>query len=113
MLLYYIFVHKSNCESIQCTIAGVLSLLLLTSADSLLGFLDILHQENKARKRDVCYKVSKVFRSGRISSVYIVGCWLLVVGRHTFSKFVHFKCCSVVMLECKSVRVLECKIGRL
>ena len=49
-----------------------------------------------------------IFRSDRISSVYIVGCWLLVVGRHTFSKFVHFECCSVVMMECKSVRVLEC-----
>ena len=53
-----------------------------------------------------------IFRSGRISSVYIVvvGCWLLVSP--TFSKFVHFECCSVVMMECKSVRVLECKIGR-
>ena len=42
-----------------------------------------------------------VFRSGRISSVYIVG-WLVVgwllVGCHTFSKLVNFEC--VGMLEC-------------
>ena len=42
-----------------------------------------------------------IFRSGRISSVYIVG-WLVVgwllVGCHTFSKFVYFECCSVVMM---------------
>ena len=38
-----------------------------------------------------------LFRSGRISSVYIVG-WLLLVGCHTFSKFVYFECCSVVMM---------------
>ena len=43
--------------------------------------------------------IFQVFRSGRISSVYIVG-WLvgwLLVG-HTFSKFVYFECCSVVMM---------------
>ena len=33
------------------------------------------------------------FRSGRISSVYIVGCWL--VG-HTFSKCVNFECVGVL-----------------
>ena len=38
-----------------------------------------------------------IFRSGRISSVYIVG-WLLLVVGHTFSKFVYFECCSVVMM---------------
>ena len=37
-----------------------------------------------------------IFRSGRISSVYIVGCWLWV--GHTFSKLVNFEC--VGMLEC-------------
>ena len=42
-------------------------------------------------------KIIFIFRSGRISSVYIVGNWLLVVG-HTFSKFVYFECCSVVMM---------------
>ena len=36
-----------------------------------------------------------IFRSGRISSVYIVG-WLLLV-RHTFSKFVHFECVGVLV----------------
>ena len=39
------------------------------------------------------------FRSDTISSVYIVGCGLLV-GCHTFSKFVHFECCSVVIMKC-------------
>ena len=33
-----------------------------------------------------------IFRSGRISSVYIVGNWLLVVGCHTFSKCVNLEC---------------------
>ena len=44
-----------------------------------------------------------IFRSGRISSVYIVGGLLWVVG-HTFSKLVNFECFG--MLEC--VGVLEC-----
>ena len=44
-----------------------------------------------------------IFRSGRISSVYIVG-WLLLVGCHTFSKLVNFEC--VGMLECWCVGVL-------
>ena len=42
-----------------------------------------------------------IFRSGRISSVYIVGGW--VVG-HTFSKLENFEC--AVVLEC--VGMLEC-----
>ena len=32
------------------------------------------------------------------------------MGCHTFSKFVHFECCSVVMLECWSVRVLSVRV---
>ena len=44
-----------------------------------------------------------IFRSGRISSVYIVGCGLLlwVVG-HTFSKFVNLECVGMCcgVLEC-------------
>ena len=55
--------------------------------------------------------VVSIFRSGRISSVYIVGNWLLVVG-HTFSKLVNFEC--VGMLECVgvcwSVGVLVCSV---
>ena len=47
-----------------------------------------------------------IFRSGRISSVYIVGCGLWVVGCHTFSKLVNFEC--VGMLEC--VLVLWCAV---
>ena len=35
-------------------------------------------------------------RSGRISSVYIVGRWSLVVG-HTFSKFVNLECVGVLV----------------
>ena len=71
-----------------------------------------------------------LFRSGRISSVYIVSKW--VVG-HTFSKLVNFECvgmlecgvlvcCSVGMCWCVGVlvplvpwmpwRLEECKIGR-
>ena len=46
------------------------------------------------------------FRSGRISSVYIVGCWSLVGCCHTFSKLVNFEC--VGMLECWCAIVLEC-----
>ena len=49
------------------------------------------------------WNIVGVFRSGRISSVYIVGRWSLVVG-HTFSKFVNFE--FVGMLECAGV--LEC-----
>ena len=30
------------------------------------------------------------------------------MGCHTFSKFVHFDCCSVVMMECCNDGVLEC-----
>ena len=33
---------------------------------------------------------------GSLVSTLLVG-WLLVVG-HTFSKFVYFECCSVVMM---------------
>ena len=33
---------------------------------------------------------------GSLVSTLLVGCWL--VGCHTFSKFVYFKCCSVVMM---------------
>ena len=36
-----------------------------------------------------------LFRSGRISSVYIVG-WLLLVVGHTFSKLVNFECVGVL-----------------
>ena len=50
------------------------------------------------------YLNENVFRSGRISSVYIVGCWLLLAGCHTFSKLVNFEC--VGMLECWCVGVL-------
>ena len=50
-----------------------------------------------------------VIRSGRISSVYIVGVGGLLVG-HTFSKLVNFECVGMLkcvgVLEC--VRVLEC-----
>ena len=82
------------------------------------------------------YLLSTLFRSGRISSVYIVGCWLWVGCCHTFSKLANFECvgmlvcwCAVVLecvgvLECwclwclgclgdwKSVRLEECKSGR-
>ena len=51
-----------------------------------------------------------LFRSGRISSVYIVGCGLLLVGKSHFSKLVNFECVGMLkcvgVLEC--VRVLEC-----
>ena len=50
----------------------------------------------------ICYASFTIFRSGRISSVYIVG-WWVVVG-HTFSKLVNFEC--VGMLECWCVGVL-------
>ena len=46
-----------------------------------------------------------IFRSGRISSVYIVGGLWVVVG-HTFSKLVNFECVGV--LECWCVGVLMC-----
>ena len=46
-----------------------------------------------------------IFRSGRISSVYIVGGLWGVVG-HTFSKLVNFECVGV--LECWCVDVLVC-----
>ena len=51
-----------------------------------------------------------IFRSGRISSVYIVGGWVVVVGWSHFSKLVNFECVGMLkcvgVLEC--VRVLEC-----
>ena len=50
------------------------------------------------------FKCNVLFRSGRISSVYIVGWLLLLVGCHTFSKLVNFEC--VGMLECWCVGVL-------
>ena len=61
----------------------------------------------------MCGPQDQVFRSGRISSVYIVGCGLWVVGcccwSH-FSKLVNFECVGMLkcvgVLEC--VRVLEC-----
>ena len=56
---------------------------------------------SKVEKNDFEKFGKQLFRSGRISSVYIVG-WLVVgwllVGCHTFSKFVYFECCSVVMM---------------
>ena len=48
-----------------------------------------------------------LFRSGRISSVYIVSKW--VVG-HSFSKLVNFMIERVY--DWKGVRLEECKIGR-
>ena len=49
------------------------------------------------------FMTGTVFRSDRISSVYIVS--KLLLGCHTFSK-----CVNVRMLEC--VRLEECKTGR-
>ena len=41
--------------------------------------------------RNIFVELVLIFRSGRISSVYIVG-WLLLVVGHTFSKLVNFEC---------------------
>ena len=62
----------------------------MTNFDSVLGTLVVLGVS-------VCVALFAaalgIFRSGRISSVYIVGCglWIVVVG-HTFSKLVNFEC---------------------
>ena len=57
----------------------------------------------------VLYKTHSLFLDpvGSLVSTLLVGCWL-VVGCHTFSKFVYFECFSVVMMVCWIFRVLEC-----
>ena len=58
-------------------------------------------QKQQIKCKDLSESIYYIFRSGRISSVYIVGCGLWVDCCHTFSKLVNFEC--VGMLECVGV----------
>ena len=42
-----------------------------------------------------------------VSTLLVVGCWLLVVG-HTFSKLVNFECFGVLVCWCVGVLVCWC-----
>ena len=107
--------HVSHTFLLQCQIVGYLDLEHFNSIQIFFTTTNFF-----ARIQQVSVEYLKCFQIRQ--DLQCLHCWLLVgwlwVG-HTFSKFVYFECCSVVMmvyqifrvlvLECQGVRVLGCQ----